>query len=276
MNAFTNASSPRTLSSLMDLRGRVAVITGGAGHLGRQMASALAELGASICLVDRNAEALATAVGSLVESWQVDADGIVLDLEQDAARATLPEQLATRFGRVDVLVNNAGFVGDSQLQGWVVPFEEQRIDTWRRAMEVNLTAAFHFAQLLAPQLNASGHGSIVNISSIYGLVGPDMSLYEGTAMGNPAAYAVSKGGVLQMTRWLSTVLAPAVRVNSITPGGIARGQAAAFVERYERRTPLRRMGREEDFKGAIAFFASDLSAWVTGENLMVDGGWTAW
>lgn len=276
MNAVTNASSPKTLSSLMNLRGRVAVITGGAGHLGREIASALAELGASICLVDRNAEALVTAVDSLVEAWQVDADGIVLDLEQDAARATLPDQLAARFGRVDILVNNAGFVGDSQLQGWAVPFEEQRIDTWRRAMEVNLTAAFHLAQLLAPQLKASGHGSIVNISSIYGVVGPDMGLYEGTAMGNPAAYAVSKGGVLQMTRWLSTVLAPAVRVNSVTPGGIARGQAAAFVERYERRTPLGRMGREEDFKGAIAFFASDLSAWITGENLMVDGGWTAW
>ena len=125
-------------------------------------------------------------------------------------------------------------------------------------------------------LRAKRRGSIINISSIYGAVGPDMSLYDGTSMGNPAAYAVSKGGILQMTRWLSTVLAPDIRVNSITPGGIARNQPLPFVERYEKRTPLRRMGREEDFKGAIAYFASDLSSWVTGENLMVDGGWTAW
>jgi len=271
-----NTSVSRTLSSLMDLRGRVAVITGGAGHLGRAMADALAELGASICLVDRNAEAMDSAMESLKARWSVDGAGIVLDMEQEAQRETLPAKVAERFGRADILVNNAGFVGDSQLQGWGVPFEEQRIDTWRRAMEVNVTAAFHLCQLLAPQLKAGGRGSIVNVSSIYGVVGPDMGLYEGTAMGNPAAYAVSKGGVLQMTRWLSTVLAPLVRVNCITPGGIARGQPAAFVERYERRTPLGRMGREEDFKGAITYFASDLSAWVTGENLMVDGGWTAW
>jgi NAD(P)-dependent dehydrogenase (short-subunit alcohol dehydrogenase family) len=95
-------------------------------------------------------------------------------------------------------------------------------------------------------------------------------------MGNPAAYAASKGGVVQMTRWLSTVLAPSIRVNSISPGGIARAQSDTFVQRYVARTPMRRMGTEEDLKGAIAFFASDLSAWVTGENLMVDGGWTAW
>ena len=271
-----NPPASRTLSSLMDLSGRVAVITGGAGHLGRAMADALAELGASICLVDRNAEALAVATTALRERWPVEVLGVDLDLEQETQRETLPGRLAERLGRADILVNNAGFVGDSELQGWVAPFEEQRIDTWRRAMEVNLTAAFHLSQLLAPQLKASGRGSIVNVSSIYGVVGPDMGLYEGTAMGNPAAYAVSKGGVLQMTRWLSTVLAPAVRVNCISPGGVARGQAAPFVERYERRTPLGRMGREEDFKGAIAYFASDLSAWVTGENLMVDGGGTAW
>lgn len=260
----------------MDLRGRVAVITGGAGHLGRAMADTLAELGGSICLVDRNAEALERAAAALGERWQVNAAGIAADLEQDSHRETLPARVADCLGNADILVNNAGFVGDSQLQGWAVPFEEQRIDTWRRAMELNVTAAFHLSQLFAPQLKAAGRGSIVNVSSIYGVVGPDMGLYEGTAMGNPAAYAVSKGGVLQMTRWLSTVLAPAVRVNCITPGGIARSQPEAFVERYKRRTPLGRMGREEDFKGAIAYFASDLSAWVTGENLMVDGGWTAW
>ncbi len=260
----------------MNLHGRVVVITGGAGHLGHAMADALAELGASICLVDINADALAKATTDLIERWQVAAVGISLDLELESERETLPARVMELLGRADILVNNAGFVGDSRLQGWAVPFEEQRIDTWRRAMEVNVTAAFHISQLLAPYLKSSGRGSIVNVSSIYGLVGPDMGLYDGTAMGNAAAYAVSKGGLLQLTRWLSTVLAPTVRVNCITPGGIARAQPAAFLERYERRTPLGRMGREEDFKGAIAYFASDLSAWVTGENLIVDGGWTAW
>ena len=117
---------------------------------------------------------------------------------------------------------------------------------------------------------------MINVGSIYGMVGPDMRLYEGTTMGNPAAYAASKGGLLQFTRWLATILAPEVRVNSITPGGVWRNQPEAFHERYKARTPLRRMAHEEDFKGAVAYLASDLSSYVTGHNLLVDGGWTVW
>jgi NAD(P)-dependent dehydrogenase (short-subunit alcohol dehydrogenase family) len=108
------------------------------------------------------------------------------------------------------------------------------------------------------------------------MVGPDMRLYEGTGMGSPAAYAASKGGLLQLTRWLATVLAPTIRVNAVTPGGILRGQPQVFRERYIARTPLGRMGSEEDLQGAVAYLASDLSAYVTGHNLVVDGGWTAW
>jgi NAD(P)-dependent dehydrogenase (short-subunit alcohol dehydrogenase family) len=266
----------RTISTMMDLRGRVAVITGGAGHLGRTMADALAELGCSIGLLDRNGDALAKTLDQLRDSWGVPVAGLEIDLENESERADVATWVTEKFGRADILVNNAGFVGDSQLKGWVVPFEEQQIDTWRRAIEVNLTAAFHLSQILSPLLKANGNGSIINVSSIYGVVGPDLRLYEGTAMGNPAAYAASKGGLIQTTRWLSTVLAPAIRVNCISPGGIARNQPEAFVKRYVERSPLCRMGTEEDFKGAIAYFASDLSSWVTGENLMVDGGWTVW
>lgn len=266
----------KPLKELMGLQGRVAVITGGAGHLGAAMAEALAELGCTICIVDRSTSKLHALCEQLRAQWQVDAEAFEVDLEQESQRIALPEQVTRRFGRADILVNNAAFVGDSTLKGWAVRFEHQQIDTWRRALEVNLTAAFHLSQLLTPLLRAGGKGSIVNIGSIYGVVGPDQGLYEGTQMGNPAAYAASKGGVVQMTRWLSSVLAPEIRVNCISPGGIARGQPEAFAQRYVARTPMGRMGAEEDFKGAIAFFASDLSAWVTGQNLMVDGGWTAW
>ncbi|MEJ5991364.1 SDR family oxidoreductase [Ramlibacter sp. PS3R-8] len=266
----------RTLAELGDLSGRVAVLTGGAGHIGRAMAEALAERDAVVCLVDRDAPALQSAADALRGATGATVHALPVDLEDEAQRVALPQRVRDLCGRADVLVNNAGFVGDSALQGWVAPFEQQSIATWRRALEVNLTAAFHLAQLFAPLLQEGGHGSIVNVGSIYGVVGPDMDLYEGTAMGNPAAYAISKGGLVQATRWLATVLGPHVRVNCISPGGVARGQAPAFVQKYEARTPLKRMGREEDFKGAIAFLASDLSAWVTGQNLMVDGGWTAW
>jgi NAD(P)-dependent dehydrogenase (short-subunit alcohol dehydrogenase family) len=143
-------------------------------------------------------------------------------------------------------------------------------------LEVNVTAAFHLSQKLSGLLKNTGNGSIVNVSSIYGVVGPDMSLYNGTEMGNPAAYSVSKGGLIQLTKWLSTVMAPHVRVNCISPGGLARNQPESFSAKYIEKTPLKRMGIEEDFKGAVLYFASDLSQWVTGVNLMVDGGWTAW
>ncbi|MFJ9534527.1 SDR family oxidoreductase [Herbaspirillum sp. NPDC101396] len=266
----------RSIASLMNMDGRVAVITGGGGHLGQAMADSLAELGCAICLIDRNEAALADAAGKLREAWGASVDTLLVDLESEAERADVAPRVQELFGRADVLINNAGFVGDSNLTGWVVPFEQQEISTWRRAVEVNLTAAFHLSQVMTPLLRANARGSIINVSSIYGVVGPDMSIYAGTAMGNPAAYAASKGGLVQTTRWLSTVLAPQIRVNCISPGGIARNQPQEFSERYIQKTPMQRMGTEEDFKGAIAYFASDLSAWVTGENLMIDGGWTAW
>ena len=265
----------RGLAELGNMTGRVALITGGAGHIGRAMAAALMEAGAELCLVDRNQEMLAAAVEELGGA-SCGISTCRVDLEREEERAGLVETVRAAHGRLDVLINNAGFVGDSQLGGWVTGFGEQSVETWRRALEVNLTAPFHLAQLFAAMLERDGRGSIVNIASIYGLLGPDMRLYEGTKMGNPAAYAASKGGLVQLTRWLATTLAPRVRVNCITPGGLERGQPESFRNRYVERTPLGRMGPEEDFKGALHFLASDLSAWVTGQNIIVDGGWTAW
>jgi NAD(P)-dependent dehydrogenase (short-subunit alcohol dehydrogenase family) len=165
-------------------------------------------------------------------------------------------------------------VGESNLHGWVTNFEDQSVETWRRAFEVNLTSVFHITQGLSYKLKRSKSASIINVSSIYGINGPDYSLYEETEMGNPAAYASSKGGLIQLTRWLATTVAPDIRVNSISPGGVRRNQPSKFIERYEYRTPLGRMATEEDFKGIIAYLSSDLSAYVTGQNIVVDGGWT--
>lgn len=266
----------RTLDELADLSGRLAIITGGGGCIGQAMASALLQMGCKVCLVDRNQDILDNAVASLSGANSEKLFVLVADLESESMRISLAKKVVMEFGQLDILINNAAFVGDSQLQGWAVPFEEQQIDTWRRAMEVNLTAPFHLTQLLSPLLGKSGHGAVINVGSIYGVVGPDWDLYHDTKMGNPAAYASSKGGLLQMTRWLATTMAPQVRVNCISPGGLARGQATIFAEKYIKKTPLKRMGTEEDFLGVIAFLASDLSAWVTGQNIMVDGGWTVW
>ena len=267
-------TTSRRLHELMDMRGRVALITGGAGHIGREIAAGLAELGADIVLTDRSdagaaAEAIAAEYGTACEA-------VALDLTDENATRALPALAEKAMGRLDVLINAAAFVGTAANEGWTVPFEQQNSALWREALEINLTSAFVLSQAAAPLLRRSGHGAIVNIGSIYGLVGPDMRIYGGAVGGTPVAYAASKGGLLQLTRWMATVLAPDIRVNAVTPGGIERGQPEAFQERYNARTPLGRMGHEDDIKGAVAYLASDLSSYVTGQNLVVDGGWTAW
>lgn len=266
----------KSLQALMDLSGRVALVTGGAGYIGAAIGETLAELGAAVVVLDRQLAHSRRVSAHLRRAYRVDTLPLEVDLSQQEQVISVPEQVQAQFGRLDILVNNAAFVGTADLDGWVVPFIEQSPATWRAALEVNLTAPFILSQICTPALQASGHGVIVNIASIYGLVGPDLRVYGQTEMGNPAAYAASKGGLLQLTRWLATVLAPNVRVNAITPGGVLRGQDEAFQAEYVARTPLQRMATEEDLKGALAYLASDLSSYVTGQNLIVDGGWTAW
>lgn len=261
----------KSFRELMTLAGRVALITGGAGPIGRAFGETLSELGASVILLDRDEGALKEAIRNIPRSSK-----LVVDLEDAAQVSSVPEAVQKSAGRLDVLINCAGLVGTTPLKGWCVPLPEQSLETWQRAMQVNLSSPFALIQSCLPLLEASGRGSIINVLSIYGLVGPDLRIYGDTQMGNPAAYAASKGGLLQLTRYLATVLAPKIRVNAITPGGVERGQPEAFRKNYEDRTPLKRMATEEDLKGAIGYLASDLSAYMTGQNMVVDGGWTAW
>ena len=268
--------SARRLSELTRLEGRVALVTGAAGHIGRVFVEALAELGASVAALDLDPRACEALSGAVAREYGVQVIPLAVDLVNEEQVRAAPARVVERFGRLDILVNCAALVNTADLTGWIAPFIEQRIEAWRLAVETNLTAPFVLTQACVPPLRKSGHGSIINVGSLYGLVGPDMRLYEGTEMGNAAAYAVSKGGLLQFTRWLATVLAPEIRVNAISPGGIWRNQPEDFCRRFRARTPLERMGTEEDLKGALAYLATDLSAYVTGQNLVVDGGFTAW
>jgi NAD(P)-dependent dehydrogenase (short-subunit alcohol dehydrogenase family) len=265
-----------TIQELMNLKGRLALITGATGCLGSVMAETLAELGADLILVDRPDSKFQSLIDSLKTSWGVQVWHYQCDLEDNEQRHELLETIKKEHETLNIFVNNAAFVGTSNLEGWGTTFENQTVETWRRALEVNLTAPFHLCQGLAPMLEESLGASIINIGSIYGESGPDLRLYEGTSMANPAAYSASKGGLIQLTRWLSTVLAPRVRVNAISPGGIFRNQPEVFVKRYEEKTPMARMATEDDFRGAIAYLASDLSRYVNGQILAVDGGWSVW
>ena len=265
-----------TIKELMNLTGRRALITGATGGLGKVMADTLAELGANLVLVDRPRSDFETLGAALIEKWGVNVEHYFCDLELQEQRTELIAWLKSEGKGLNILINNAAFVGTSDLQGWAVPFEEQTVDTWRRALEVNLTSIFELCQGLTPLLKVADGACIINIGSIYGIYGPDWSLYEGTSMSNPAAYGVSKGGLIQFTRWLATTIAPSVRVNAISPGGIFRNQPEAFVQRYEAKTPLGRMAIEDDFCGVVAYLASDMSGFMTGQNIAVDGGWGVW
>lgn len=264
--ADASALNETHLADLWDLRGRTCVITGGGGYIGRAMTAVYRKAGARIIQLDlafdREAE-----------------DGVIqrlCDLSDPVAlEATLLHLLETE-PTIDVLVHNAAFVGTAAGTGWSSSFETQSFDLFRKALDINLAVPFYITQKLAPALRASGRGSVIMVGSIYGVVGPDWSLYEDTGIGNPAGYAASKGGLMQLTRWLATTLGPDIRVNAFSPGGVERGQDPAFQKRYIARTPLARMASPDDFQGVALFLASDMSAYVTGQVIGVDGGWTAW
>lgn len=255
----------KTFKELADLSGRKALVTGGTGHIGRAACETLAEMGAKVALLDREKKNVPGAACFLA-----------CDLQDEKATRAVVRKAIAELGGLDILIHSAAFVGTTEFPGWAVPFEKQSVGAWEAAMQVNLTAAFILAQESREALGLSGHGSIILLSSIAGIVGPNPSLYEGTAMVSPAAYNASKGGLLQLARYLATEFAPQVRVNAISPGGVWRNQPEIFHQKYKERTPLKRMATEEDLKGAIAYLASDLSQYVTGHNLVVDGGWTIW
>ncbi|NJC22909.1 NAD(P)-dependent dehydrogenase (short-subunit alcohol dehydrogenase family) [Arthrobacter pigmenti] len=258
---------------LFSLQGRRALVTGGTGPLGRVLCDALAGLGADVVVSDLDQDLCDQFATELAEKHGIFASGLATNLLDDDGASRLARAVT---GSLDVLINNAAFTGTANIPGYAVPFEEQSDEAFMLATKLNLQVPFTLTRMLAPQLRESGHGSVINVSSIYGLVGPNMGLYEGTQMGNPAAYGATKGGVVQLTRYLSTVLAPGIRVNAFAPGGIARGQAEEFTERYEKLTPLRRMATEDDFRGVVMWLASSASRYVTGQTIPVDGGWSAW
>ncbi|WMN59387.1 SDR family oxidoreductase [Pseudoalteromonas xiamenensis] len=267
----------KTFRELQDLTGTWAVITGGAGYVGKAAAETIIELGGNVILLDNDMEKLKVAQTEIVSAKSSNTFLVCCDLSKDKQiEMAISEIAMITEGKVNILINNAAFVGTSDLEGWCVPFQEQSISTFRACLDVNLTAPFVISQKVCALMDNFQHPlkSIINISSIYGVVGPQMDLYAGTNMGNPAAYAASKAGLMQMTRWMAAVVSPKIRVNSIVLGGIERGQPTEFQQRYNSKVPLQRMATEEDLKGAIGYLSSQLSNYMTGQTLSVDGGWT--
>jgi len=245
----------------------VVLVTGAAGALGSALCDALVAHDVKVIGTDRVQSSVPHQAARKGISW------ITADLERVENRVRLVEEVRSRSSGSLGIVHNASFVGSSELEGWSGPLMSQSSETWNRALEVSLTAAFSITRDLTDLLISKPGSAIVHVSSIYSSLAPDWSLYEGTDLGNPAAYGVAKAGVEQLTRWLATSLAPNVRVNAVAPGGLRRGQPQSFVERYEAKVPLGRMGTETDVVDSILFLLSTQSAYVTGQVLVVDGGY---
>lgn len=266
----------RVVRDLTDLSGRVALVTGAGGHLGPFFARALARNGAKVLMTDKSNGCLAACDEINLSQGEDMARARPFDLAEDDQVVALAAWAREQWGQVDILVNNAALTGQAGLPGWSVPFDKQSPDSWRICWIVNLHSYVLLAQLLAGDLGHANNGVIVNVASINGLTGPDPKLYGGTNIFAPAAYSLAKAGCIHLSTYLACALGPAVRANSLTPGGIWRRQDAKFVERYEQRVPLRRMATEADYIGPLIFLCSDQSAYMTGHNLVVDGGYTAW
>ena len=260
-------------AELFDLRDRVALITGGAGNLGGVFARVVAGAGARVILLDVNAEALEGRKRELEADGAKDVVAIACDLEDAGAIDAAFARVAREAKRLDVLVNNAG----GRSPKFMSDLDALPLEDWEQVLRVNLTAPFLCAKAAIPLMRAAGRGSIVNIASIYGVVSPDPRLYEGTSIQTPPVYSASKGGVLALTRYVAAYHAKdGIRCNAITPGGVFAGQSDRFVAQYSARVPLGRMAKADELAGALLYLASDASSYVTGHNLVVDGGWTAW
>tara|TARA_Y100000589_G_C27198381_1_gene648154 strand:- start:6417 stop:7220 length:804 start_codon:yes stop_codon:yes gene_type:complete len=259
--------------SLISCIGRNLILTGATGFLGQTITKLLAEIGYNLIIVDLDTEKLSKLKNDLIKSYDIKVDAITCNLEIEEDRNNLIKIIKDNYSQINCLINNAAFVGTRNLAGWNVPFEDQSLNSWRRCFEVNLCAPFHLIQQISPLMKESLNASIINVGSIYGHYAPDWNLYNETEINNIAAYSTSKGGIIQLTRWLSTTLAPKIRVNAISPGGILRNQSKNFIEKYSSKAPLKRMANEEDLIGAFTFLSTDMSLYVTGQTLKIDGGW---
>lgn len=262
----------KSLEALLNLRNKTVFITGGAGHLGTAMCEALAELGANVVVGSRDKAKVEAFAKSLADEFGVKASALPVDVTQTDSIEKALTTIEADYGGLDILINNAW-------SGKKNSFESITMDDWKYDIDVCLNGVFYTSKKALPYLKKN-KGVIVNVASMYGHVAPDYKMYEGTDHANPPSYGAAKAGVIQLTKYMASFLAPhGIRVNAISPGPFPFGDIVhneAFIGKLESKTMLNRIGNPEDLKGIIALLSSDASAYMTGQNICVDGGWAAW
>ncbi len=250
---------------------KFSIVLGGSGHIGLATTECLLEHGSHVLVIDKNLKSIPQ---SIKRKYKSKLFLLETDITNNDDLEIIDKFLNSKKKHIDILINSVALVGSSKLKGWNEDFKKQKKESWDKAIETNLTSVFFLIQRLAKYYKKNKSTSIINISSIYGLYPPKLGIYKNTEIHNPAAYSVSKAGINYMTKWLAVHLAPNVRVNTISPGGIIRNQSKTFIKQYASQTLMNRMATENDLIGAIIFLASDMSLYVTGQNIVIDGGWS--
>lgn len=262
------------------LEGKTAIVTGALGLIGREHCKALFKAGANVVVADINGEECTRFAESLGDR----AYGIKIDVTDKSNLTEVKDKILGHFGSIDILVNNAAIndmFESPKAASEQSRFENYPLEIWQKSLDVNLTGVFLCSQIFGTVMAEQEKGSIINVASTYGITAPDQSLYikeDGTqSFFKPPAYSATKGGVIMFTRFLAAYWGnKGVRVNTLSPGGVENGQDEFFISKYSSKTMLNRMADPTDYQGALLFLASDASAYMTGSNLVVDGGWTAW
>ena len=252
----------------INFKNKYILITGSAGFIGSSLASHFFNQGANLILTDKikKPEKLKKILNKNKVNY------IYCDLNSISSIKNLQKIIIKSVPRLDVIIHNASSTGDDNIKGWADNFKNQLTEHWDKVFQVSLKANFEINKSFVKLLKKSTNPSIINIASIYGFMAPDWKIYKGDNIKNPAGYGVSKAGLIYMTKWLAKILGPKIRVNSISPGGLIRNQSNRFIKKYVEKVPLSRMANEQDVVNSVIFLASDMSNYITGQNIVVDGG----
>ena len=263
------------IAKLFDLSGRVVIITGAAGNLGSKYAEGLTQAGANVVLADIDYVACKQLGKKLEKKYSIKNLAIKLDLNDKSSIKNMVLKTMKQFSKIDILINNAAYQGNPKTRK--IKFEDFPLNEWNKAVSVNLTGVFLTCQEVGKIMVKQKYGNIINISSTYGLVAPDQRIYGTSGQNAAAFYSATKAALVNLTRYLASYWnRSGIRVNSLSPGGVENSQESNFIKKYSEKTMLGRMAQKDEYVGAIIFLSSDASSYMTGSNLVIDGGWTAW